>query len=78
MKILSPLDFCPWPRAIYVYKNMKTVVCGTLWIGELTRNSLGFLKLWLEPGSGHMWESQGLHMDGKVVFALVLRFFAHL
>ena len=27
------------------------------WIGELTRNPLGFLLLWSKPRSGHIWES---------------------
>ena len=46
----------------------------SLVVGELTLNSLGFSPLWLEPRSGHMWESQVLLMDGQVVFLGVLRF----
>ena len=38
------------------------------WIRELTLNPLGFSTLWLEPHSGHIWESQVLLMDGQVVF----------
>ena len=32
------------------------------------------VKLWFEPRSGHMWESQVLLTDGQVVFLRVLRF----
>ena len=45
-----------------------------LWIRELTLNPLGFSPLWLEPRSGHMWESQVLLTDGQVVFPQVLWF----
>ena len=37
-------------------------------------NPLGFSPLWLEPRSGHIWESQDLLTDGQVVFPQVLRF----
>ena len=37
---------------------------------------LVFSPLWLEPRSGHMWESQVLLKDGQVVFPQVLRFSA--
>ena len=37
-------------------------------------NPLGFSPLWVEPSSGHIWESQVLLMDGQVVFLRVLRF----
>ena len=40
---------------------------GTLVIRELTLNPLGFSPLWIEPRSGHMWESQVLLTDGQVV-----------
>ena len=29
---------------------------------------LGFSALWFEPRSGHMWESQGLLVDGQAFF----------
>ena len=29
---------------------------------------LGFLPLWFEPRTGHIWESQVLLTDGRVVF----------
>ena len=36
-----------------------------------------FSRLWFEPHSGHMWESQVLLMDGQVVFPRVLTVLAH-
>ena len=43
------------------------------WLGRKTSTQTNKL-LWLEPCSGHMWESQVLLTDGQVVFPQVLRF----
>ena len=44
------------------------------WIRDLALNALGFSPLWIEPRSGHMWESQVLLTDGLVVFPRILPF----